>query len=152
MEIRKYIVYLHLALNHVAIKLFGERYVDSLFWIREEVIEVVEARRQTRSETKKRDYLQILMDTQCEHVSGLDENERTDFHQMHLSKKLSTDEIKMNLSIFLMAGSESTSIAMTVLVYLMAIMPEEQEKLYEEIIDHFPPSSGVNKQLEKKNT
>ena len=49
----------------------------------------------------------------------------------------------MNLSIFLMAGSESTSIALTTLIYVLATMPEEQEKLVNEIYEHFPPSSEV---------
>ena len=46
-EFRKYIVYGHLAYNHIMIRLFGERYVDPLFWIREEIIEVVDSRRKT---------------------------------------------------------------------------------------------------------
>ena len=51
-EIRKYIVYAHLAWNHVMIKLFGEKFVDPLFWIREEVIEIVEARKNQNVTTK----------------------------------------------------------------------------------------------------
>ena len=94
-EIRKYIVYLHLIKNHIAIKLFGEKFVDPLFWIREEVIEVVEARKRDLDSapnlTKKRDYLQILMDAHCENAESLEENEKLDFAQLHLSNKLSID-------------------------------------------------------------
>lgn len=43
-----------------------------------------------------------------------------------------------------MAGSESTSIALTVLLYVLATLPEEQEKLIQEIDDHYPPDSGVS--------
>jgi cytochrome P450 len=52
-------------------------------------------------------------------------------------------EIKMNLSIFLMAGSESTSIAISVLFYVLAAYQEEQEKLIQEIDDHYPHNSDV---------
>jgi cytochrome P450 len=84
------------------------------------------------------------MDAYSNNVNKLAENEKLNFSQLHLSKKLSIDEIKMNLSIFLMAGSESTSIALTVLFYILATMPEEQEKLINEIDQHFPIDGQVN--------
>ena len=49
----------------------------------------------------------------------------------------------MNLSIFLMAGSESTSIALTVLIHVLATLPEEQTKLINEIDMHFPANGEV---------
>ena len=49
----------------------------------------------------------------------------------------------MNLSIFLMAGSESTSIALAVLLHVLATIPEEQEKMINEIDEHFPHDSDV---------
>jgi cytochrome P450 len=55
-----------------------------------------------------------------------------------------TKEIKMNLSIFLMAGSESTSISLATLLHVLASMPEEQEKLIHEIDEHFPHDSDVS--------
>lgn len=135
-EFRRLVVACHLAFNHIMIKLFGERYVDPLFWIREEVIEVVEARRMAN--IRKKDYLQLLMDAEgTSSVNYLDENEKLNFSQLHLTRKLSPDEIKMNLSIFLMAGSESTSIAITVLFYVLATIPEEQDKLIGEIEDFY---------------
>jgi cytochrome P450 len=50
----------------------------------------------------------------------------------------------MNLSIFLMAGSESTSITLAVLLHVLATYQEEQEKLIHEIDEHFPLDSDVN--------
>ena len=87
---------MHLIKNHIAIKLFGEKFVDPLFWIREEVIEVVEARKRDLESApttipKKRDYLQILMDAHCENSECFEENEKLDFAQLHLSNKLSID-------------------------------------------------------------
>lgn len=49
----------------------------------------------------------------------------------------------MNLSIFLMAGSESTSITLATLLHVLASLPEEQEKLMHEIDEHYPPGSDV---------
>ena len=43
-----------------------------------------------------------------------------------------------------MAGSESTSIALATLVHVLTILPEEQEKLFHEINEHFPIDSGVS--------
>lgn len=37
-----------------------------------------------------------------------------------------------------MAGSESTSIALTVLLHVLATFPEEQQKLINEIDEYFP--------------
>nr|QUF59376.1 cytochrome p450 CYP3045A1 [Brachionus angularis] len=142
-EFRKYIVYAFLVYNHIMIKLFGEKYVDPLFWIREEVVEVVDTRQKENSKIKKRDYLQLLMDAYSKNTNSLNENQKTNFSELYLSKKLSLDEIKMNLSIFMMAGSESTSIALTVLLHVLASMPEEQEKLIHEIDDHFPNDSDI---------
>lgn len=87
------------------------------------------------------------------------ENETTNFSRIHISKKLTLDvrkafsfhfkilsiqfnnvflkEIKMNLSIFLMAGSESTSIALAVLFYVLAKYPEEQKRVFNEIEENF---------------
>lgn len=56
----------------------------------------------------------------------------------------------MNLSIFMMAGSESTSISLAVLLHVLASFPEEQEKLMDEIDSHFPSNSDVNS-YPKKN-
>jgi cytochrome P450 len=42
-----------------------------------------------------------------------------------------------------MAGSESTSIALTVLFHILATMPEEQEKLIHEIDQYFPIDGQV---------
>ena len=50
----------------------------------------------------------------------------------------------MNLSIFLMAGSESTSITLATLLHVLATLPEEQEKLIHEIDEHYPPNSDVH--------
>ena len=49
----------------------------------------------------------------------------------------------MNLSIFLMTGSEATSIAITELIYMLAIYQEEQERVFQEIEDHYPLDSPV---------
>ena len=83
------------------------------------------------------------MDAYCNDVNKLTENQKLNFSQLYISKKLSIDEIKMNLSIFLMAGSESTSIALTVLFHILATMPEEQEKLLHEIDQYFPIDGQV---------
>ncbi|CAF0869176.1 unnamed protein product [Brachionus calyciflorus] len=80
-----------------------------ILWFMKHVFELVEIRK--RENIKKNDYLQILID--C--------------------KSLTTLEVKINLALFMLAGYETTSIALTYACYCLAKYPLEQSKLYDEI-------------------
>ena len=46
-------------------------------------------------------------------------------------------EIKENLTLFMLAGYETTSTALAYICYILAKHPEEQQKLIEEIDFHY---------------
>ena len=47
-------------------------------------------------------------------------------------------EIKMNLTLFMLAGYETTSTTLSYATFVLAKLPEEQQKLYDEIVTVFP--------------
>ena len=82
------------------------------------------------------DYLQILLDS-CS-------NERVDFkkddfnylnknNEFKVEKKLSFKEMKMGISLFILAGYETTSTTLGLLIRNLALMQNEQQQLFDEI-------------------
>ena len=56
---------------------------------------------------------------------------------------MSFKEVISNLSIFMLAGYETTSSALGFAIHSLATHPEVQKKLFEEINENFGPNSGV---------
>jgi cytochrome P450 family 3 subfamily A len=52
-------------------------------------------------------------------------------------------EIENNLTLFMLAGYETISSTLSYASFILAKHPDEQEKLYEEIISVFPEDSEV---------
>ena len=52
-------------------------------------------------------------------------------------------EIQQNLVVFLLAGYETTSTSLAYAFYVLATNPNEQEKLINEIDEHFPDHANV---------
>nr|UOU03272.1 cytochrome P450 3045C2 [Brachionus rubens] len=104
---------------------FMSRFVDftrlnPILWFMNHTFELVEIRKMEN--IRKKDYLQILID--CE--------------------KLTTLEVKINLALFMIAGYETTSIALTYACYCLAKYPNEQLKLYEIIKNKFDSEDEIN--------
>ena len=104
-------------------------------------------------------------------VSGLDramqerkgrENEYNDFVSLLLkaeipeedakggARGLSTEEMMAQAFIFMLAGYDTTSSALTTTAYLLAQHPEHQERCREEVLSEFEDESPVS--VEMRNT
>jgi cytochrome P450/NADPH-cytochrome P450 reductase len=83
---------------------------------------------------KRKDYVQILVDAQRADLDG--HSERKDFDPNFLietERKLSYDEITINLIQFLLGGLDTTSATLSFCLYALCKHPEEMRKLQEEI-------------------
>nr|QEV83799.1 cytochrome P450 [Brachionus rotundiformis] len=94
----------------------------------------------------KKDYMQLLIDALDDEEKITKKYDKFDINELkdiHLEKKLTFNEIKANLKMFMLAGYESTSYALSFCFHMMAINKNEQEILYNEIEDFFINQSIV---------
>uniref|UniRef100_A0A1Y1L0G7 Cytochrome P450 n=1 Tax=Photinus pyralis TaxID=7054 RepID=A0A1Y1L0G7_PHOPY len=88
----------------------------------------------TQKNIIRADMIQLLMEAQ--------RNREQDGQQRHKKNSISDDDITAQALIFFLAGFEVTSTAMTFLAYELALNPEIQTKLYEEISTTLEENSG----------
>ncbi|CAB4387314.1 unnamed protein product [Rhizophagus irregularis] len=67
-------------------------------------------------------------------------------------EKMTFEELKNQIMTFLMAGHETTSIAISWALYLLAQHPHEQDKLREELVKAFPDKSNFNPTYDEINS
>nr|QUF59379.1 cytochrome p450 CYP3045C2 [Brachionus angularis] len=139
-EFKENILVILMILNFVMSKIVDPNYVHPFYWLRSKVVDIVENRKV--NETGRKDYVQLLLDAESDYVA--DDNHSMDFANKYVNKKLTFEEIKMNLVLFMLAGYETTSTALSYCSYVLAIHPEEQEKLYEEISCVFSSANDSN--------
>ncbi len=80
--------------------------------------------------------MQLLLDSLSDDEKETRKNDDIDLNDSRLitlEKRLTYDEIKANLKMFMLAGYESTSYALSYCVYMLAINKEEEQKLLDEI-------------------
>jgi len=112
--------------------------VFTFFWLRNEILNIYNLRK-NNPQVKKKDYVQILLETQLDNSNTYKSQESAlDVANMHFEKKMTTDEISSNLAVFLIAGYETTSATLTNALYMFAKYPEEQAKLRNEIMENLP--------------
>nr|UOU03269.1 cytochrome P450 3045C5-2 [Brachionus rubens] len=114
---------------------FMSKFIDlssryPMFWFLNRVMEIVEKRK--LDGVKKKDYLQLLIDSEADY-SKEDKSEVVDYSSVHLEKKLTVDEIKQNLMLFMFAGYETTSNTLGYCFHVLAKYQDEQKRLYDEI-------------------
>ncbi|CAF0846610.1 unnamed protein product [Adineta steineri] len=93
-------------------------------WLLSKVQEVIDARTTNTTTTKRVDLLQLMLDAA---VTRNEENVD--------DKKLSDDEIKANVFLFLVAGFDTTSTMLAYCTYILATHPDVQKKLQAEVDD-----------------
>ncbi|XP_023219429.1 cytochrome P450 3A24-like [Centruroides sculpturatus] len=97
-------------------------------------------KRREEEKTKTDDFLQLLMDAQKgileispEDSSETNDKDESNFKTLPKHKTMSLDEMLAQCILFLFAGSETTTNTLAFIIYHMALNPECQNKLIEEI-------------------
>nr|ATW72304.1 cytochrome p450 CYP3045C13 [Brachionus calyciflorus] len=98
-------------------------------WLHNKVGDLVRMRE--NGDLKKKDYIQLLIDAKL----GADDEKNFNFYDV--KKALTTREIEANLILFMLAGYETTSTALSYSSIILSTHPEEQSKLYDEISSAF---------------
>ncbi|CAF0718008.1 unnamed protein product [Brachionus calyciflorus] len=100
-----------------------------LFWLRMKIGELVK-KRLNDEKLKKKDFIQLLLDAKSEF-------DNDNFNYSDLKKFLTPKEVETNLVLFMLAGYETTSTALSYSSHVLATYSEEQSRLYEEICQAF---------------
>ncbi|CAF1007044.1 unnamed protein product, partial [Brachionus calyciflorus] len=98
-------------------------------WLHNKVGDLVRMRE--NGDLKKKDYIQLLIDAKL----GAEDEKNFNFYDV--KKALTTREIEANLILFMLAGYETTSTALSYSSIILSTHPEEQSKLYDEISSAF---------------
>ncbi|GIY30714.1 cytochrome P450 3A29 [Caerostris extrusa] len=125
-------------------------------FFRDVTLQIIEQRRST--DRQRNDFLQLLLDTAAEvsedPKSELNEKESEDSsvygevsteHQVFkgvTKKNMSLNELVAQCVIFFLAGYETTASTLAFSTYLLALHPDVQEKLYEELVDTVNKTKG----------
>ena len=95
--------------------------------------------------SNRKDYVKILLDSQTEdlHLNKEMDVQQYDAHNVKIEKKMTKNEIIMNLLQFLLAGTETVSTTMSYCIDMLVRHPDEMVKLQNEIDATFDPNLQV---------
>ncbi|CAF0926627.1 unnamed protein product [Brachionus calyciflorus] len=111
-----------------------------IIWFTNHVFEIVDRHKMEKG--KKKNFLQLLIDAESDAKDDLLNID--DYTKVKLNKKLSQMEIKLNLTLFMFAGYETTSTTLSYATYILAKYPDEQLKLFEAISTVLDKEEDVN--------
>lgn len=109
----------------------------ALSYIKKSIDEIIKERKEDKNSEEIQDLLQLMINTNVEHVKitenepNLDNEEMKDAEKPH--RGMTDDEIAANAITFLFAGYDTTSTAMIFTAYFLATEQEYQEKIANEI-------------------
>jgi len=86
-------------------------------------------------EKRKVDFIDFILDLESEPLEN-EESGASDKYGVKIDRKLTTDEIVSMCQIFLLAGYDTTATSMAYAVHNLAIHPEVQKKIQEEIDEY----------------
>ncbi|CAF1489845.1 unnamed protein product [Adineta steineri] len=124
-----------------------KRFIDESpsTWIKKQANEMIEKRKDI-GHTRRTDLLQLMLESMSEQdfiKDGLASSEKSDDTGVEapLVRKITKHETSANILLFMLAGYETTSTALSYVTYVLATHPEEQRKLQEHIDAHFNPET-----------
>ncbi|CAF2550533.1 unnamed protein product [Rotaria sp. Silwood2] len=114
-------------------------------WIVKQANGMIE-KRQHFGHTDRTDLLQLMLDSMSEEDLIQDSpasfaKSRDSEAEVPLVRKITKSEISANIFLFMIAGYETTSTALSYITYVLATHPEEQQKLQEHIDAYFEPET-----------
>ncbi|CAF1111848.1 unnamed protein product [Rotaria sordida] len=118
---------------------------DPPTWIMKQAYKIIE-KHQKVGQTNRTDLLQLMFESASDEELIQDSratditNEETEI-EPPLIRKLTKHEIVSNIFLFMIAGYETTSTALSYITYILATHPNEQQKLQHEIDTHFNPET-----------
>ncbi|KAM3826986.1 cytochrome P450 3A24-like isoform 2-T2 [Vipera latastei] len=112
-------------MNHLNLTIFPKSSVDYFF----DVFKKIKADRQKKNHTNRVDFLRLMMDAQAAADTSGEANSE---------KALTDKEILAQSIIFIFGGYETTGSSLSFMSYCLAMHPDVQEKLYQEINETFP--------------
>lgn len=118
-------------------KLFGIRFQkETLDYFQRFIENIIEKKRETLQDGngmgKGSSFLELVLEIEAEHEQQLANQSLND--NKKIKKWMTTDEKIAQCIILLLADYDTAATAITLASYMLALYPEEQEKLYEEII------------------
>ena len=102
-----------------------------------EMVKGVIAQRRQDPSTRRPDMLQLMIDSASDIKDGSLEENQEDEDQAKDYAKLTENEIIAQCFVFLFAGYETVSRSLAYIMYLLTINPDVQDKIYDEILEHF---------------
>ena len=127
------------ATSYLTLKLSGSE-LNSINWIRSQIGNLVKVRLEQKIERK--DYMQSLLNVMTEDVTTIyDQKQLDEIANEHLPKQLGRKEVEANLQLFMLAGYETTSTALSYASHILVFHQDVQRKLYEEIYEAYGSNS-----------
>ncbi|XP_060066281.1 cytochrome P450 3A2-like [Ylistrum balloti] len=122
---------------------------DSMAFIRRITSKLVEERKNSKKESRS-DFLQLMVDALKSRNEGeKNENSTDNIESWSKQKGMSFDAILANAELFFAAGYETTSITLTMNAYNLALNPECQDKLRQEIEEEIGSSPIDHENVQK---
>nr|QEV83809.1 cytochrome P450 [Brachionus rotundiformis] len=125
-EMKEFVLFVLTILMIVKANFANHEKLLPYFWLRNRIGELVK-KRLDQENLKKKDYIQLLID------ASADYNTEKSFDYSEIKKILSPKEVEANLVLFMLAGYETTSTALSYASHVLATHPDEQLRLHDEI-------------------
>ena len=128
--------------SYLTLKVSGSE-LNSINWMRNKIGQLIDLRLEQNIERK--DYMQLLLNVMTDQVSTIHDAKHLDqISNEHLPKQLGRNEVEANLQLFMLAGYETTSTALSYASHILVFHQDVQQKLFEEITETYGSGSEVN--------